>query len=168
MKILMILSLLFVFNINIKAQEKIKQTGRQAPDFNLLNIEGDFIHLKDLLGDAPVLLNFWATWCKPCIEEMTAYKKLYEDYKDKGFKIIAISLDDENSVAKVKPFIKSKRYPFIVLLDTNSEVAREYYALTVPYLVLLDKAGKIVFTHAGYMKGDELNIKKIIDRLIRE
>jgi cytochrome c biogenesis protein CcmG/thiol:disulfide interchange protein DsbE len=119
------------------------------------------------LGDGPVLLRFWATWCKPCIEEMTVDKKLYEDYKDRGFKIVAISIDDENSVAKVKPFVKSKRYPFIVLLDNNSEVARKYYALEIPYSVLLEKSGKIIFTNLGYMKGDELNMKNKVDELIK-
>jgi cytochrome c biogenesis protein CcmG/thiol:disulfide interchange protein DsbE len=168
MKKLIILLLLFLFAANNKAQEKNEQTGRQAPDFTLENIEGDFIGLKDLLGEGPVLLNFWATWCKPCIEEMKAYKKLYEDYKDKGFRIVAISIDDESSVAKVKPFVKSKRYPFTVLLDTNSEVARKYYALAVPFSVLLNKSGKIVFTHLGYMKGDELNMKNEIDKLIKD
>jgi cytochrome c biogenesis protein CcmG/thiol:disulfide interchange protein DsbE len=165
---LIIILLLFLFVINMKAQEKNGQTGRQAPNFQLINIDGDYSDLKSLLGDGPVLLSFWATWCKPCIEELTAYKKLYEDYKDKSFKIAAISIDDESSVAKVKPFIKSKRYPFIILLDTNSEAARKYYAQTVPYSVLINKSGEIIFTHSGYMKGDELILKREIDKIIKD
>jgi peroxiredoxin len=98
---------------------------------------------------------------------MSKYKDIYEDYKDKGFKILAISIDNERTVAKVKPFVRSKRYPFTVLLDTNSEVARKYYAQNVPYSVLLDKNGKIVYTHLGYMKGDELKMKNKLDKLIK-
>ena len=81
---------------------------------------------------------------------------------------LAISIDDERTVAKVKPFVKSKRYPFNVLLDTNSEVARKYYAQNIPYSVLLDKTGSIVYTHLGYMKGDELKMKNKIDELIKK
>ncbi len=166
---LIFLSLLLLFIVNLSAQEKEEQlTGRKAPEFKLENIDGDYIALNDEIGSGPVLLSFWATWCKPCVEEMTKYKDLYEDYKDKGFKVLAISIDDERSVAKVKPFVKSKRYPFMVLLDPNSEVARKYYAQNVPYSVLLDKSGKIVYTHLGYMKGDELKMKNKIDELFKK
>jgi cytochrome c biogenesis protein CcmG, thiol:disulfide interchange protein DsbE len=168
MKRQLILSVLFLSVTVLFAQEKDEQTGRQAPEFKIENIDGDFVSLKDELGDGPVLLSFWATWCKPCIEEMSKYKEVYESYKDKGLKVLAISIDDERSVAKVKPFVKSKRYPFMVLLDTNSDVARKYYAQNVPYSVLLDKTGKIVYTHLGYMKGDELKMQNKIDELVKK
>lgn len=166
MKNLLMLSLFFLFAISINAQEKEEQTGGNAPEFKLENIDGDYVSLKDELGSGPVLLSFWATWCKPCIEEMTEYKELYENYKDKGLKVLAISIDDERTVAKVKPFAKSKKYPFTILLDSNSDVARKYYAQNVPYSVLLDKSGKIVYTHLGYMKGDELKMQNKIDELV--
>ncbi len=167
MKKLIVISLFLLFCGNLLAQEQ-EQTGRSAPDFKLENVEGNYVSLKNELGDGPVLLSFWATWCKPCIEEMTKYKDIYEKYKDRGFKILAISIDDERTVAKVKPFVKSKHYPFPVLLDTNSEVARKYYAQNVPYSVLIDKTGNIVYTHLGYMKGDELKMKNKIDELIKK
>lgn len=164
----LIFLLLFIFiAVNIFAQEQQEQTGRIAPDFKLESVDGDYISLKDELGDGPVLLSFWATWCKPCIEEMTRYKKLYEDYKDKDFKILAVSIDNERTVAKVKPFARAKNYPFPVLLDTNSEVARKYYAQNIPYSVLIDKKGNIVYTHLGYMKGDEIKMKNKLDELLK-
>jgi cytochrome c biogenesis protein CcmG, thiol:disulfide interchange protein DsbE len=166
MKNILILGLFFLLVINIHAQEQEEQTGGNAPEFKLENIDGDYVSLKDELGDGPVLLSFWATWCKPCIEEMTKYKELYENYKDKGLKVLAISIDDEKTVAKVKPFAKSKKYPFTILLDSNSDVARKYYAQNVPYSVLLDKSGKIVYTHLGYMKGDELKMQNKVDELV--
>jgi len=162
MKKLIILPFL-LFVINIFAQEQEEQVGRSAPNFKLQDLDGNYVSLKNELGDGPVLLSFWATWCKPCIEEMTKYKEIYSDYKDHGFKVLAISIDDERTVAKVKPFAKSKNYPFLVLLDTNSDVARKYYAQNVPYSVLIDKSGNIVYTHLGYMKGDELKMKNKID-----
>jgi peroxiredoxin len=167
MKKLMLLPLFLLIIMNVFAQSQEEQTGRTAPEFKLESLDGNYISLKDELGDGPVLISFWATWCKPCVEEMSKYKDIYEDYKDKGFKILAISIDNERTVAKVKPFVRSKRYPFTVLLDTNSEVARKYYAQNVPYSVLLDKSGKIVYTHLGYMKGDELKMKNKLDELIK-
>ena len=167
MKKLIILPFL-LFVINIFAQEQEEQVGRSAPNFKLQDLDGNYVSLKNELGDGPVLLSFWATWCKPCIEEMTKYKEIYSDYKDHGFKVLAISIDDERTVAKVKPFAKSKNYPFLVLLDTNSDVARKYYAQNVPYSVLIDKSGNIVYTHLGYMKGDELKMKNKIDELVKK
>jgi len=74
----------------------------------------------------------------------------------------AISTDDENTVAKVKPLVKSKGYNFPVLLDTNSDAVRLYYAQSVPYSVILDKKGMIIYSHLGYMKGDEVKVKQIV------
>ncbi len=166
-KLFLLPLLLLLFTVSITAQEQQEQTGRSAPNFKLENVQGDYVSLKDELGDGPVLISFWATWCKPCIEEMTKYKDIYSDLKDKGLKVLAISIDDERTVAKVKPFVRSKNYPFPVLLDTNSEVARKYYAQNIPYSVLLDKSGNIVYTHLGYMKGDELKMKNKIEELIK-
>ncbi|HEY6906540.1 MAG TPA: TlpA disulfide reductase family protein [Ignavibacteriaceae bacterium] len=168
MKKILLMPLFLLFVMNLYAQTEETQTGRSAPDFKLENIDGKYVSLKDELGDGPVLLSFWATWCKPCIEEMTKYKDIYSEYKDKGLKILAISTDDERTVAKVKPFVRSKNYPFPVLLDTNSDVARKFYAQNIPYSVLIDKKGNIIYTHLGYMKGDELKMKNKIDELINK
>jgi cytochrome c biogenesis protein CcmG, thiol:disulfide interchange protein DsbE len=81
--------------------------------------------------------------------------------------MFAISTDNEKSVSKVKPLIKSKGYEFPVLLDTNSETARIYYANPIPYTVLLDKNGNIVYTHRGYTKGDEIQLKEKLIELLK-
>lgn len=157
-KIILILSLLFITVIN--AQDKL------APNFELENIDGDFVTLSDYKGEKTVLLSFWATWCKPCVEEMKEYKKLYEEYKNKGFEIIAISVDNEKSVSKVTPFAKSHGYDFPVVFDTNQEVARKYYVQTVPHSILINKEGSIVYSHSGYKKGDEIKIKELLKELL--
>ena len=168
MKICITILLAMVFSIFVTAQEDTDKEIKKAQNFTLEDMEGDFVELNELTGEGPLLLSFWATWCKPCVEEMRELNKLYEEYKSDGFNLVAISIDSEKSVSKVKPFIKSKNYDFTVLMDTNSEVARMFYAQTVPYTVLLDSNGSIVYSHLGYKKGDEKEIEKLIKSLIKK
>lgn len=157
----------FAFAVNLYSQEEELKAGRKAPNFKLENIDKKYVELNKETGSGPILLSFWATWCKPCVEELTEFSKIYEEYKSSGFKMFAVSTDNEKSVAKVKPLIKSRGYTFPVLLDTNSETARLYYANPIPYTVLVDKNGNIVYTHRGYLKGDELQLKEKLEQLLK-
>ena len=82
--------------------------------------------------------------------------------------LIGISTDDQKTVAKVKPYIKSKGYNFPVLYDTNNDIARIYYALAIPYSVIIDSKGRIIYTHLGYMKGDEIEVSNKIRHLLED
>ncbi len=161
MKSVLIIFSIAVFSVSIFSQDN-SEGIRKGPDFTLEDLDGNDVELFKEVGDGPILLSFWATWCKPCLEELNEYKQIYNEYKDQGFKMYAISTDDENSVAKVKPLVKSKGYNFPVLLDTNSDAVRLYYAQSVPYSVILNKQGMIIYSHLGYMKGDEVKVKQII------
>lgn len=151
---------------SVFAQDE-NQVGKKAPNFKLEDSEGGLFELNKEIGSYPILLSFWATWCKPCVEEMAEYNEIYSELKLKGMKMFAISTDNEKTVSKVKPFVKSKGYSFPVLLDTNSEVSRKYYAKAIPFTVLIDKKGNIVYTHLGYMRGDEELVKKKIEELLK-
>lgn len=168
MKLIYILHIVLLFSFFVTAQETEELAGRKAPNFVLENLDGDFVELNQEIGDGPILLSFWATWCKPCIEELAEFKKIYSDYKDKGFKILAISTDSERTVAKVKPFVKSKNYEFPVLYDTSGDVARIYYARAVPFTVLIDDKGAIVYSHLGYMRGDEQVVTNKVKEMIEQ
>ena len=133
----------------------------------LEDINGNKVQLKSYLEKGPILISFWATWCKPCQEELDEYQKLNNMYKLKGFQMLGISIDNEKTVAKVKPYIKSRNYSFTVLIDNNSEAAGEFDVQDAPNTFLVDKKGKIVFSLHGYNKGDELKFKKLIDKLIK-
>lgn len=160
--------LLTLFFSSLAIAQPETEGSRKGPNFKLENLDGDITELYNELGEGPILLSFWATWCKPCIEELTEYKKIFNDFKDKGFKMFAISTDNERTVAKVKPFVKSKKYNFPVLLDTNSDIARLYYAQAVPFSVILNDEGYIVYTHLGYMRGDELNVRNTVSELVNK
>ncbi|RMF60257.1 MAG: TlpA family protein disulfide reductase [Calditrichaeota bacterium] len=151
---------LFIFSLIAFAQEN------KAPDFVLPDIDGNNYRLYDHLGEGPILINFWATWCIPCREEMKKLKKIYKKYKDDQLEILSISIDDPKTVGKVKGFVNTYRYPFTFLLDTNNEVIRLYQGNNPPYTVLLDKDGTIVYTHTGYRKGDEKKVEEKIAHLI--
>lgn len=168
MKLLLLFAFVLFVSFPMVAQNEEDITGRKAPNFKLVNLDGKYVELNNETGNGPILLSFWATWCKPCLEEMVEYNKIYEQYKDQGFKLFAVSTDTEKSVAKVKPYVKSKGYNFPVLLDTNSEAARKYYAQQMPYTVILDKSGNIVYSHLGYMKGDEQKVEKLITELLEK
>ncbi|MFH1195946.1 MAG: TlpA disulfide reductase family protein [bacterium] len=157
---------LLIFSGSMYAQSENVESLKKAPNFQLENLDGDLISLKENLGNGPILLSFWATWCKPCIEELGHIQKIYSSLEKNGLKVFAISTDNEKSVAKVKPFIKSSNYDFTVLLDTDGETARDYFTVAVPFTVILDKNGKIVYTHSGYKKGDELKVEEIIKNLL--
>jgi len=138
-----------------------------APDFTLPDIAGNNYQLAKNFGKGPILINFWATWCLPCRSEMKALKKIYKKYKDDGLQILSISVDDPRTVSKVKGAVRTNRYPFTVLLDTNSEVFQLYQGTNPPLSILIDKNGEIVYTHTGYRKGDEINLQKKIAKLLK-
>lgn len=141
----------------------------QAPNFTLPDLNGKKVELKSLLGKGPVFIHFWATWCKPCQEEMPYLESIFQKYKDKGLIVAAISVDDPKTVNKVKSFIKGRRYTFRVLLDTAQEVSNLYHVQDImPTDFLLDAKGKICKVYTGYKAGDEITIEKEIAGLFSE
>lgn len=153
---------MFVFLFTVSYSQK------KAPNFVLEDINGNKVELKTLAGKGPVLISFWATWCKPCIEEMAEYNKIYSDLKNKGLTILAVSIDDSKTQTRVKPWVKSKGYGFDFLLDKNSETANKFKVDNrVPFNVLLDKKLNVAFTHEGYVKGDETQMRKKIEELLK-
>jgi peroxiredoxin len=139
-----------------------------AADFTLPDLDGNDYRLTQHIGQGPVLINFWATWCIPCRAEMKQLKKLYKKYRGKGLQIVSISIDDPKTVSRVKGTVKSNRYPFTVLLDTNGEVFKLYQGLNPPLSVLIDRKGQVVSSFTGYRKGDEAKLEKEILSLLKE
>ena len=161
MRLSRIFLLLILLNITAGAQNL-----PNAPDFTLPDINGNSVTLSDYLGSGPIFISFWATWCKPCKQEMKALKKIYGKYSESGFTLLALSVDSERSIAKIKPYVKSHRFEFPILLDSDGEVARRYYAQVIPFSVLIDKQGKIIWSHTGYRRGDEIELEKMIKKLL--
>jgi len=123
------------------------QAGKEAPNFKLRDPDGKTVELKQFRGK-PVLLNFWATWCAPCKEEMPELEQLYRQYKDRGLVVLGVSVDDSSSVKGVPALLKAGNpevgaYTFPVALDEKQEVTRQYHLLGVPSSFFVDKNGVV-------------------------
>ncbi len=140
----------------------------QAPiDFELRDLQGNPVRLSDHLGQDVVLVDFWATWCVPCVKELTHFQRFHEKYADRGLLILAITVDGPQSVPLVKPFLDRYKYTFPVLFDTQSKVIALYNPRVVmPYTVLIGRDGKIARVHQGYSLGDETALESEIVELL--
>ena len=118
----------------------VPQVGKRAPDFQLQNLDGETVSLSDLRGK-PVFINFWATWCSPCRDEMPYLQEIYEEWSDKGLEVLTINKGESQS--QVEQFMESEHISLPVLLDTNQEVAQRYEIQFIPTTFFIDKDGII-------------------------
>ncbi|MEO8310058.1 MAG: TlpA disulfide reductase family protein [Caldimonas sp.] len=135
-----------------------------APDFTLHAMGGPNLRLKEQRGRV-VMVNFWATWCGPCRQEMPQLNRLYEKYKSSGFMLLGVNVDDD--VAKAAEVAAKLGVTFPVLLDTEKTVSKLYDLSTMPSTVLIDREGKVRYVHRGYLAGYEDNYEKQIRELLK-
>ena len=123
--------------------------GSAAPDFDLPSLEGTArLRLSDLRGQV-VLLNFWATWCKPCEDEMPAMQRLYRALGDEGFELIAVSVDEEKDLEVVRQFRERMAIAFPIALDPEKRVSELYQTMGFPESLLIDRKGTVVERYVG-------------------
>lgn len=139
-------------------------TNPLAPNFTLRDINGEEYRLSDHRGEI-IVLNFWATWCNPCMAELPHLNQIDKNYEDQDVNVVAISIDAARHASKVKAYVKSRRYAFTTLIDRDTTVVAQYNpSKGIPYTVVIDRQGRIVHFHTGYAAGDE----KIYINLIEE
>lgn len=126
-----------------------------APDFTATGVDGKVYHLKDLLQKGPVLLDFWSTWCKPCMLEIPKLQAIWEKQKGAGFTLLGVPSDDQKTAAKVKPMIQSKGFVFPNVPDPTRKIGNLYNVRNYPTTILIAPDGKIVKVVQGYNAGDE-------------
>jgi peroxiredoxin len=136
-----------------------------APDFTLRSMGGPNLRLQEQRGQV-VMLNFWASWCGPCRQEMPRLNRLYEKYHASGFQLLGVNVDED--VGNAAGVANSLGLRFPVLLDTQKQVSRLYDLGTMPSTVLIDRDGRVRYIHLGYKDGYEQTYEDQIRELLRE
>ncbi len=137
-------------------------------NFKLLNLRNQQVELAKLLKDGPVLLDFWATWCKPCLKGFPKLNALHKKYGEKGLTVVGINEDGARSQSKVKPFVRSLRIKFPVLIDSNNEVMRKLQVQVLPTTILIAPNGMVVARHVGYSPDGMKKLEERIVTMLRE
>jgi len=140
--------------------------GVTVPDFKAKNLKGKNVELSKLLERGPVLIDFWATWCKPCLRELPYIEELREKYEDQGLTVLTVSVDQTRSLAKVKSYIKTHKYGFEVLLDPNQRLLKKMKGSTVPYLLIVSPESERLYVHARYRDGDEVELAEHVAEIM--
>ena len=160
MKKLLLLILFLSSNVLIFSQNTLPSVRVQ--DLKGKSLQSD----KLLVSGKPLILSFWATWCKPCVKELSAMQEKLPDWEDEtGVQLVAVSIDDTRSSSKVAPFVSGKGWDFPVVLDVNSDLKRALNVVNVPHTFLFDGKGKLIWQHTGYAEGDENELYKKIKEI---
>ena len=139
--------------------------GQQAPDFALKSATGENLRLSEYRGDV-VMINFWATWCGPCRQEMPLLDELYSRYQRVGFNLLGVNIDDDSS--RAMKMVDELGVDFPVLFDSRKEVSKLYEVEAMPVTVLVDREGRVRHVHHGYKPGYEEKYLDQIRSLLRE
>jgi len=139
--------------------------GQTAPDFVLKSATGENMRLSEYRGDV-VMINFWATWCGPCRQEMPLLDELYSRYQRVGFNLLGVNIDDDSG--KAMNMIAELGVSFPVLFDTRKEVSKLYAVDAMPVTIIVDRDGKVRHIHHGYKPGYEQDYLNEIRSLLRE
>lgn len=143
-------------------------SAQNLPDVQIRSLNNSTVQTADVIKNenGPILLCFWATWCKPCIKELDTYNEYYIDWQDEtGVKIIIVSIDNARSMSRVAPFINGRGWEFDAYLDPNSNFKRAMNVVNAPHTFLLDSEGNVVWQHTSYMDGDEYEVYEEIKKL---
>ncbi|MGB1220652.1 MAG: TlpA disulfide reductase family protein [Alcanivoracaceae bacterium] len=137
----------------------------EAPDFTLPSLSGSNIKLSENRGDV-VMVNFWASWCGPCRQEMPLLDELYSEYKDYGFVLLGVNVDEDSE--KAKDLLEQVKVSFPVLLDPQGKVSALYDIDAMPSTVLIDRDGNQRYLHRGFKPGYEARYEEQVKALVLE
>jgi cytochrome c biogenesis protein CcmG, thiol:disulfide interchange protein DsbE len=142
---------------------------RKIPAVDLKNLEGKRVNSSTFSNNGkPMIISFWATWCGPCKKELNAVAEVYADWqKETGVKLIAISIDDSKSAAKVAPYVNSKSWEYEEYLDLNSDFKRAMGVNDPPQTFIVDGHGNIVWQHVSFKDGDEAEYIQVVRKILK-
>jgi len=141
--------------------------AQQIPSIQLKDLKGKSVNTAALRNDGkPIIICFFATWCKPCLRELEAIHEVYEEWqKETGVKLIAVSIDDAQNSLKVGPDVLARGWQYDILLDPNADFRRALGGSLIPAVFIVDGAGKIVSSRTGYTNGAEIHLIEEVRKL---
>ena len=134
-----------------------------SPDMTVKDLSGNTVKMKDVLKDDVVIVSFWATWCKPCQNELDALAEIKDTWADK-LRIVAISIDNARSASRVLSTVKAKMWPYEVYTDESSVLAKSLNISSIPFVMIV-VGGETVYSHTGYVPGNEEELIEVIKNL---
>lgn len=139
----------------------------KLPNVMVQNLEGKKVDFRTLSNNGkPIIVNFWATWCAPCKKELSAIAEKYADWQSEtGVKLVAVSIDDARTSARVKPYVSGQDWEYEVYLDPNGDLKRALNVNNVPHTFLINGDGEIVYQHNNYEPGDENELYRKVKEL---
>ena len=140
--------------------------GDSGLQFTLPTLDGDQFSLRETLPNGPVLLDFWATWCKPCLKSLPKLQELAGDFEGNGLQVFTVNIDGPRNEPKIRPFLKRHRLELPVLLDRTNQLMKRFQLIAPPATVLISTEGTIVHKHVGYKRGDENLLRQRIEQLL--
>lgn len=140
--------------------------GVFANKLDLKDLEGETVHMEDLLKDGPVILDFWATWCGPCKLAMPAWARLVDEYADQGVRLVPVSWDRPNMYPRVKDWFAQQEFGFDSLTDPDKRAGRALGVVSLPTTFLIAQDGQVVFKHVGYAQGDEKLLESVLRKVL--
>jgi len=158
---------LFLFCVNIIVGQNTEKKLPRLPSVNVKTTDNKTFNTSQISNNGkPVIVSFWALWCKPCMKELTAISEVYEDWQtETGVKLIAVSIDDSRSSSNVLPTVNGKGWTFDVLLDPNGDFKRAMNVNMIPHTFIINGNGEIVWQHTSFSEGSELKLIELIRKL---
>lgn len=153
--------------IVIFAAVQYSLAANKFPDFRLKDLNNKVQSFSNLKGEKLTIVDFWATWCKPCARALPKLNMLYQKYSEDGISFIGINVDSPRNSSKIRPFANSYKIKYPIVRDPNSSFSSEMSVNSFPTLLIVDSNNEIVFTHMGYRPGDEKLIEKEIRTLLK-
>ncbi len=168
MKKIIFFAALFGLAFGVSAQDAEK-SYKNLPSVNVKTLDGKTFNTSEITNDGnPIILSFWALWCKPCINELTTIAEVYDEWvEETGVKLVAVSIDDSRSSSRVAPTINGKGWDYDVLLDPNGDFKRAMNVNMIPHTFLLNGKGEIVWQHTSFSEGSELQLIEMVRALKR-